>query len=69
MRLSQRPLSALSAAGHTYEVVGMIWMQGESDSTSAYANAYQQNLTDLIAQVRSRYGLWYSLCYRRDLEE
>lgn len=49
-------LAALSAAGNTYEVAGLLWMQGESDSTSDYANAYQANLTNLIAQVRSRYG-------------
>ena len=40
------------------EIVGMVWMQGESDaypphSTLAYAQAYEQNLTDFIQSVRS----------------
>ena len=49
-------LNDLINAGHTYEIVGMIWMQGESDSTSAYANSYQSNLNSLITDIRSRFG-------------
>ncbi len=49
-------LAALTNAGYDYEIVGMLWMQGESDSTTTYANAYQANLTAFIADIRSRYG-------------
>lgn len=49
-------LAALTTAGYTYEIAGMLWMQGESDSTSAYANAYQANLMAFITDIRSRYG-------------
>lgn len=35
-------------------VMGMTWMQGESDAdTVAHANAYQQNLTEFINSLRS----------------
>lgn len=50
-------LAVLTNAGYTYEIAGMLWMQGESDSSSAYANAYQANLTAFIADIRSRYGI------------
>lgn len=49
-------LAVLTAQGDTYEIIGMLWMQGESDDTEAEANAYQSNLTDFIADVRGRYG-------------
>jgi len=44
------------------EIVGMIWMQGESDayvphSTLSYAEAYEQNLTDFIESVRDDLGV------------
>jgi hypothetical protein len=50
-------LAALQAAGHTTEIVGMVWHQGESDALSStqYAN-YEANLTAFIGDVRSRYG-------------
>jgi hypothetical protein len=34
-------------------VAGMAWMQGESDSTPAHADAYEQNLRDFIQSVRA----------------
>lgn len=48
----QAGLSALTTTGHTYEVGGMIWVQGESDTGSANAKAYAENLTNLIKRVR-----------------
>ncbi len=46
-------LANLTAAGKQFTIVGMIWMQGEDDSTvPAHANAYQENLTNFIKQVR-----------------
>jgi prepilin-type N-terminal cleavage/methylation domain-containing protein len=50
-------LAALTAAGHTYQIAGMLWMQGESDCNPlTYANAYSSNLTAFITDVRGRYG-------------
>ncbi|WP_168433081.1 sialate O-acetylesterase [Pontiella sulfatireligans] len=46
-------LAALTAAGHTYELTGMIWQQGEADTGASYAPLYEANLTDLIARVRT----------------
>ncbi|MDF7824754.1 sialate O-acetylesterase [Pontiellaceae bacterium B12227] len=46
-------LAALTAAGHTFELSGMIWQQGEADTGASYASLYEANLTDLIARVRS----------------
>ena len=45
-------LAALTAAGHTYELRGMIWQQGEADIEKQWSAAYQKNLTDLISRVR-----------------
>ncbi len=40
--------------GHTVEVVGFFWMQGESDALNEdAANAYQENLTNFIARLRA----------------
>ena len=52
-------LAALRARypSDTVRVAGMIWMQGENDASSdVYANAYQSNLTNFIADVRGNYG-------------
>ena len=52
-------LAAISSAnpGDTILLAGMIWHQGESDAGStATASAYQANLTNFIADVRSTYG-------------
>jgi hypothetical protein len=46
-------LAALTEAGHTYELIGMFWQQGESDTGDSYAGNYEANLTDLIARVRA----------------
>lgn len=46
-------LKALADRGDTYEIAGMVWMQGESDSAyPEMAAAYETNLTALIARVR-----------------
>ena len=49
---AQAGLAALSTAGHTYELRGMIWHQGEAD-TGAQADNYATNLTSLVNRVRS----------------
>jgi hypothetical protein len=48
----QAGLAALSTAGHTYELRGMIWHQGEAD-TGAQADNYEANLTSLVNRVRN----------------
>lgn len=49
----QTALAALTLAGDTYELGGMIWVQGENDTyTEADAGNYQTNLTNLINRVR-----------------
>lgn len=47
----------LEEAGLEYEVAGMLWMQGESDSeTVEMAEAYEANLKLLVADVRKQTG-------------
>ena len=47
-------LAALEKEGHTYELAGMIWQQGENDTRSVeFARAYETNLENLIFRVRT----------------
>ena len=47
----------LEEAGVDYEIGGMLWMQGESDSeTTEMAKAYEANLKLLVADVRKQTG-------------
>jgi hypothetical protein len=42
---------------HPYVLKAFIWIQGENDATnSTDADAYQTNLTNLVAAVRAHYG-------------
>lgn len=49
-------LAALHAAGHTTEIIGMAWHQGESDAIEGRQASYASNLTAFIADIRSHYG-------------
>jgi hypothetical protein len=50
-------LDALTKAGHTYEIVGMLWTQGERDALNGRTTAqYEADLNEFIADIRSRYG-------------
>lgn len=50
-------LTNLDNAGLSYEIAGMLWLQGESDAINASTdNAYEANLTAFIAQTRTNYG-------------
>ncbi len=49
-------IAALQAAGHTTEIVGMLWHQGESDAIAGQQANYANNLTAFIADIRSNYG-------------
>lgn len=43
-------------AGQVLNIRGIVWMQGESDATSAHASSYQANLTEFISALRSQIG-------------
>ncbi len=50
-------LAAITGAGHTYEIVGMLWTQGERDAiTGRTAAQYEADLDEFVADVRTRYG-------------
>ena len=50
-------LAALTDAGHTYEIVGMLWTQGERDGKDGRTTAqYEADLNAFIGDVRARYG-------------
>ena len=50
-------LTALTNAGHTYEIVGMLWTQGERDAKTGRTTAqYEADLNEFIADIRTRYG-------------
>ncbi|MDA7881612.1 sialate O-acetylesterase [Akkermansiaceae bacterium] len=48
----QAGLAALTSAGDTYEMGGMLWQQGENDAVAAGADAYEANLIALVKRVR-----------------
>ena len=53
----QAALSALTTAGHTYDLRGMLWVQGETDSNNTTSsNNYQTNLSNLITRVRTDFN-------------
>jgi len=50
-------LAALQSGGNSTEIVGMLWVQGERDAKDNRTTAeYQADLTEFIADVRTRYG-------------
>ncbi|MEM6452626.1 MAG: sialate O-acetylesterase [Cyanobacteria bacterium P01_D01_bin.105] len=50
-------LAELKASGVRYEIDGLVWMQGESDTyQDTFAPKYRDNLTEFIGSVRDRYG-------------
>lgn len=50
-------LTALTTAGHTYEITGMLWTQGERDARVGVSTAaYEAGLNGFIADIRTRYG-------------
>jgi hypothetical protein len=50
-------LAALTTAGHTYEIIGMLWTQGERDARIGRTTAeYEADLIEFIADIRTRYG-------------
>ena len=50
-------LESLKEDGHTFEISGVVWQQGEADAGSLKnARLYRENLTSLIARVRRDLG-------------
>jgi hypothetical protein len=50
-------LAAMLNAGHTTEIVGMLWTQGERDARLGQTTSqYETNLNAFIADIRSNYG-------------
>ncbi len=49
-------LGSLTAQNVSYDIEGMLWMQGESDSGLAPASVYANNLTAFIQDMRDRYN-------------
>ena len=51
-------LAAMRARGDTPILSGMLWVQGEADSTSAATGAlYEQNITRFVARVREQFNV------------
>jgi iduronate 2-sulfatase len=46
-------INQIIANGDTPVLMGMVWVQGESDSGSPFADDYGDNLADLISRVRT----------------
>jgi iduronate 2-sulfatase len=53
--LVEQSLAALSQQGHTHELRGMLWHQGESDSGLS-TTVYKDRLKEFIAAIRSDLG-------------
>ncbi|MEL6554482.1 MAG: sialate O-acetylesterase [Cyanobacteria bacterium J06621_11] len=50
-------LDSLTNQGLTYDIEGLVWMQGESDTyNDAFAGAYEDNLLGFVDGVRDVYG-------------
>lgn len=51
-------LQQLEEKGIAYKIVGMLWMQGESDTNSELkATHYEANLKELISSYRKEFGI------------
>jgi len=54
----QNAIAAADLAGETLDIIGLTWMQGESDALNyGMATAYETNLTHFVASVRQDLGL------------
>ncbi|CAA6696520.1 MULTISPECIES: sialate O-acetylesterase [unclassified Lentimonas] len=51
-------LTRLEAAGQSYKIIGLLWMQGENDAAKEIsARSYEANLKQLIARYRREFNL------------
>jgi|GEM_PF-404037 len=54
---NKNAISRLRMTGKKFDIAGMLWMQGESDSeTVEMARAYEKNLKELVRDVREKTG-------------
>ena len=58
LRAIHENLAGLEAQDRNYEIIGMVWMQGENDAAQEVsARSYEQNLKKLIAGYRTTYNV------------
>ena len=55
MKAAQPALADLDTNKVTYEIAGMLWLQGESDARSPQKIDYEKNLTQFIAHMRDTF--------------
>jgi hypothetical protein len=55
MKTAQAAIANLDKEGVKYEIVGMLWMQGESDAHETKAETYDKNMRDFIAHMREQF--------------
>ena len=52
-----KQLTLLDNQKQPYKIIGMLWLQGENDASKEFsAIGYQQNLTDLIKELRHKFN-------------
>lgn len=55
MQNAKGALADLDASKVKYEIVGMLWLQGESDADENKGEDYEKNLTSFIAHMRKEF--------------
>ena len=55
MSTARAALANLDASKTEYEIVGMLWLQGESDAHENRAEGYEKNLTAFIEHMREQF--------------
>ena len=55
MRTAEAALGNLRDSETDFEIVAMLWFQGESDASEGQAESYETNLTNFIAHMREQF--------------
>jgi hypothetical protein len=55
MTTANAAIDALRSANTEFEIVAMLWFQGESDAGEGQAESYEKNLINFIAHMRERF--------------
>ena len=55
MATAKAALANLDDSGTKYEILGMLWLQGESDALEKQGQAYEKNLSDFIKHMREQF--------------
>ena len=53
---SQARINELQDQGHTINVRGIFWFQGERDGATGFHEVYEENFTNLVFRFRETYG-------------